>query len=138
MRGQVSVEFLLIIGILSIAIIPILSAMSLASQDSPDRLSISKATFSAARIASSAQAIGNLGPGSKIRAQVEMPPVQSVKIKGNELALDVITTYGNVVILQQTDFKMKALGFEKIGAPGTYIIDIYSDDGGIVNLELVQ
>ncbi|PIT84601.1 hypothetical protein COU37_02465 [Candidatus Micrarchaeota archaeon CG10_big_fil_rev_8_21_14_0_10_45_29] len=138
MRGQVSVEFLLIIGMLSVAILPILFAMNFAAQDSPDRLSISKATFSAARIASSAQAVGNLGPGSKIRAQVEMPHVRSISVNNNEVALDVQTTYGNVIILQQTDFQMHGRGLESISAPGSYIIDIYSDTQGIVNLELVK
>jgi len=138
MRGQVSVEFLLIIGMLSVAILPILFAMNFATQDSPDRLAISKATFSAARIASSAQAVGNLGPGSKIRAQVEMPYVRSINVRGNEVALEVQTTYGNVLILQQADFELNGRGLEGIGAPGTYMIDIYSDTQGVVNLELVQ
>ncbi|MFH1306866.1 MAG: hypothetical protein ABIH83_04410 [Candidatus Micrarchaeota archaeon] len=137
-KAQVAIEFLIVIGVLSLAIIPILFAMHWNAQNSPDRLAISKGSFSAARIASTVDAVGNLGVGTVLRAQVEMPAVNSVEAGGKELVVNVETTYGNVAIVQATQFEINAIDLGKIGAEGTYTIDAWKGDDGKVNLKLVQ
>jgi hypothetical protein len=113
-------------------------AMEWNAQNSPDRLAISKGTFSAARLASSVNSIGSLERQSKIRANVEMPLLESVQASGREIVLNVYTTYGTVAIVQATDYQVGGIGMEKINAEGTYSIDIYKKDDGTVALELVE
>lgn len=137
-NGQVAVEFLLIIGILSLAIIPVLFAMHWNSQNSPDRLVLTKAAFSASRLASSANSVGSLGPGSKMRVQVELPPVHSVVASGEDISVNAITSYGTAAIVQTCDYSLSSQGFERMGAEGTYTIDVWSDEIGTVNMRLVD
>lgn len=137
-KGQIAIEFLVIIGILSLAIIPILFAMHWNASNSPDRLAISKGTFSASRMAAAIDSVGSIGEGAELRTQVEMPNLGALKVQGNEVVLSVRTTYGDVVILQPTDYTIQSIGVEKLRAEGTYMFDIYSDSPGIVTVRLVE
>jgi len=137
-RGQIAIEFLVIIGILSLAIIPILFAMHWNASNSPDRLAISKGTFSAARIAAAVDSVGSIGDGSKLRTQVELPENAGLRVRGKEIVLYVRTTYGDVVILQPTDYTTFSLGTENVKREGTYMFDIYSNEPGVVNIKLVE
>ena len=137
-KGQVAIEFLVIIGIMSLAVIPILFAMHWNSSNSPDRLAISKGTFSVARIAASINSVGSIGEGAKIRAQVELPACKSLKIKRREVALVVETSYGDVVILHPTDYDADGIELEGVRTEGGYIMDVYSDEPGEVKVELVE
>lgn len=136
MKGQISVEFLMIVGLLSIAILPVLFAMHWTSQETPDKVAIAKASFSGSRIASSVNSIGNLGHGSAVVAQVEMPSVESVQVGRREISVNVLTSFGEVAIVQATDFDMDARGFERIQKEGTYLIDMNVDQDGIVQMSL--
>jgi hypothetical protein len=136
MKGQISVEFLMIIGILSIAMLPVMFAMHWTSQETPDKVAIAKASFSGSRLASSVNSIGNLGTGSAIVAQVELPVVESISLGRREININVLTSFGEVAIVQATDFEIEQTGFDRIGAEGTYLIDMKVDQDGVVQMRL--
>lgn len=137
-KGQIAVEYLIIIGILSIAIIPILFAMHWNANSSPDQLAISKGTFSVARISSSVNAVGSIGDGAKLRAQVEMPDISSLEVGPDVIVANVDASYGNVAIVQPTKYEVSGIGLTGIRAGGIYTFDIYSDEPGKVRVELVN
>jgi len=137
-KGQIAIEFLVIIGVLSLAVIPILFAMHWNSSNSPDRLAISKGAFSVARLSASINSVGNMGEGSKLRAQIELPASDSLLIRNREVVLYVETSYGEVVILQPTDYEVVGTGLEHIKTEGGYTLDIYSDEPGRVKVALVE
>ncbi|MFH0927090.1 MAG: hypothetical protein V1822_00755 [Candidatus Micrarchaeota archaeon] len=137
-RGQIAIEFLVILGLLSLAIIPIIFAMQWNAGNSPDRLAISKGTFSAARLAASVNSVGSIGEGARLRVQVELPNVDSVQLRAHEVVLNVQTSYGEVVILQPVDYDVSGIGLEGVKAEGTYVLDVYSDAPGKVSARLVD
>ena len=101
--GQIAIEFLVILGVLSLALVPVIFAMQWNANNSPDRLAISKATFSVNRLSCAINSIGSMGEGAKIRTQIEMPNVDLLSADGNEIVAEVETTYGQVVIVQPVD-----------------------------------
>jgi len=137
-KGQIAIEFLVILGLLSLAIFPILFAMHWNSNNSPDQLAISKGTFSVARISSAVNAVGSIGDGAKLRVQTEMPNIDSLEIGPGVVVANVYTTYGPVAIVQPADYEVRGIGLEHVRIEGTYTFEIYSNEPGIVKIELVK
>ena len=137
MKGQISVEFLIIIGILSIAMLPVLFAMNYSAQTTPDKIAIAKATFSAARLRSAVNSVGSLGFGSSMVTQIEMPTVEYIQISNKEIAISVMSSYGDVAIIQPVEFNITSTtGFENVRAEGTYLVDIHSNNDGHISMSL--
>ncbi|GEM_PF-4815190 len=124
MRAQAASEFLVIIAVLSFIMAPFLLIVYSNASSSAEKIAISKATFSAARLASSANAVGSMGLGSRLHATVELPDVESISTSKNEVVINVRTGYGIVSIVQPSRFQLTSDGLEKIKTAGIYTLDV--------------
>ena len=124
MKAQAASEFLIIIAVLSFIMAPFLLLVYTNASASSEKIAISKATFSAARLASSANAVGAMGAGSRVHATVELPDVESLRVVKNEVVVEVRTSYGVVSVVQPSRFQLDSSGLEKIHGAGIYTIDV--------------
>lgn len=123
-RGQISLEFLVIIAVMTLTLTPLLLLVQWNSQQSPDQNMLNKAAWSATRLASSVDAVGSLGPGSQMGVQVEMPDVVNVTAQGREITIRLITSYGPVDAVYPTRFNVTGVGLGSIHKEGSYLIDV--------------
>ncbi len=126
MRAQASAEFLIVIAIMSMAMLPLLLALQANATQTPDKLALAKATFSAARLSSAVMAVGSLGLNSSMMTAVEFPNVVLVNASGREILVRVATSYGPVDIVQPTRFNVTSPtgGLDAIRHEGSYVIDV--------------
>lgn len=124
MKGQASSEFLVIVAVLSFMMVPFLLLVYMNSAGAPEKIAISKASFSAARLASSANAVGAMGIGARLYTTIEVPDVQSVQASGNEVVVTLKTSYGEVNIVQPTRHPVLGVGLDYIKGGGTYTVDV--------------
>ena len=129
MRAQASTEYLLILSVLGAAILPFLLVLAWNATRSPEQLALSLATFSASRLAAAVNSVGSLGPGAALRTQIEMPDNVLLSARGREITVSLNTSVGQMDIVQPTLFPMNSTGLERVGAQGTYIIDVYGPGG---------
>lgn len=86
-RGQISVEYLILIGVIFLAIIPI---FYYALQQSSQNVRMNEANDFVSTLASTADMVYALGPGSQDYVKVVMPGgVENVSISRNEISLKV-------------------------------------------------
>lgn len=128
MKGQASSEFLVIIAALTLMMLPVLVIMNLNVQYSQERMALSKATFSAARLAAAADSVGAMGLGAKLYTTVELPATESIDVQGHAIAIRLRTSYGPVVIVQASRFNLNATGIERASSPGTYTFEVTGPD----------
>lgn len=125
-KAQASAEFLIVIAIMSMAMLPLLLSLQTNATQMPDKVNLAKATFSAARLAASVQAVGSLGLNSSMITAVELPEVLLVNASGREILVRVATSYGPVDIVQPTRFNVTSPNLDTIRHDGSYVIDIRS------------
>ncbi len=138
LKGQIAIELLVILAVLSLALIPVLFAMQWNADNSPDRLAISKATFSVSRLSSAVNSVGSMGEGARLRTQIEMPDTLNLSADGKEIVAEIETTYGEVVILQPVDYIVQGVGLARVSTQGTYTFDIYATDSKKVRIEFAK
>lgn len=86
-RGQIATEYLILIGVIFLAIIPI---FYYALQQSSQNVRMNEANDFVNTIAKTADMVYALGPGSQDYIKVEMPGgVESISINRNEILLKV-------------------------------------------------
>jgi hypothetical protein len=73
-----------------------------------------------------------------MRVQIELPEVESVVASDEDIVVNTVTTYGNVAVVQTSDYNLVSSGFERMSSEGTYTIDMWTDEIGTVNLLLVD
>jgi len=124
MKAQASSEFLIIIAALTLMMMPVLIVMNMNAQYSAERMALSKASFSAARLAAAADSVGAMGLGAKLYTTVELPGTEKIEVNGHDIALTLKTSYGNVVVVQASRFMLNATGIGRATAPGTYTFEV--------------
>jgi len=81
MRAQVSVEFLVIMGMILVLMIPvIIYAFSIINIESQEKIDISKAKVSVDRLAYTVDSVGSAGTGSILYTEIFVSRVDNVTI----------------------------------------------------------
>jgi hypothetical protein len=137
-KAQASTEILILIGISLFLLIPvILYAYGRASVSGED-LSVQKAEFAANRLSSLADSVGYLGGNASVVDEIEIPPyVKSLTVDGNDIIIEMDSSYGRKQIVSGTAFGLEDGGdLARISKAGTYFIEVRALSGGNVSLRL--
>ncbi|MDE1798343.1 MAG: hypothetical protein KGH63_02975 [Candidatus Micrarchaeota archaeon] len=121
-KGQASAEFLIVIAIMGVAILPLILVMAQNAQSTPEKLAMSEAQFSTARLGAAVDSVGSMGPGAQMRTQVQLPGLLSLAAGGREITARVQTSYGPVDIVQATKFNVSGPDLAGLTPEGTYLI----------------
>lgn len=128
MRAQASAEFLMVIALLAVAMLPLLLSLQANAVQTPDQLALSKAVFSASRLAASVESVGSLGLNSSLSTPLELPDVTLVNASGREVVIRVRTSYGPVDIVQATRYNVSSVGLDAIRREGSYVVNIRASE----------
>lgn len=142
MKGQISTEVLLIIGVMLLLLAPLLLYAFGRINVSNEDISVQKAEFAAHRLITAADAVGYLGGSAGIVEEIEVPAnVVEVKVSGsNDLVFVVDTSSGKRDIVKSSSFRLDSDNLGDMDRAGTYFVKITSIDGaagtGSVRLEV--
>lgn len=136
MKGQGSAEFLVIVGVLTFVMVPILLLIYINANASPEKIALGKATFSAARLASAADSVGAMGLGAQVFTTIDLSDVDSISVAPYEVAITTRTSYGNVTVVSPSKYSLKGMGLSNIKSAGTYTFivsgpDRYGSNGNV-------
>ena len=131
--GQVSVELLIVLGVVMILVLPSLFSVYFRINRANEQLSVNQADMAAKRIASSISLVG-AASGSSLISQVIMPSnVKNVSIGNNEVVITLATQNGVTSIVKSAEYNatvpQESLG--RMIRPGTYMLEIYSNETGV-------
>jgi len=130
MKGQVAIEYIILIGILLFITIPIFYYTLNQSKESTR---ISQAYDAVNAIANTADSVYALGPGNKRYIWVSMPSgVDSAEVENNEvvISLDVLGSSSDFVGLTNANLTAGSLSTEE----GSYRLEIEMLDTGQVSV----
>jgi len=100
-KAQVSMEFLMVVGVTFLLTIPLVILFLKESQSAGELVTTSQAAQIARRIVNSAESVHAFGEPATTVLRVYMPPgVNSTVIQGNELVL-VVSSSGNFVSIEE-------------------------------------
>ncbi|MEM2963315.1 MAG: hypothetical protein QXW70_01475 [Candidatus Anstonellales archaeon] len=143
MRGQISLEVLIISGFAALLFIPILVDVSLDLSSAQYSLAISQLDVSAEKLASATDSVGYSGVGSKIVVAIKVPSgVTEVRTTKNEIVLRWGEDDKKTDIVKNTHHQLEILSTAIVlRGPATYrfLISSQTNDEGrpIVVLEIV-
>ncbi len=127
LRGQVSTEILLLIGLMLVLLIPLIMYSFGRAGATKEDFAVQRAEFSAQRLARLADSVGYLGGAAAVVDQIDVPPyVKSVRIGGNghDIIFEMDSTSGKRQIVQSTPFQINSQGFERINREGSYFVEV--------------
>ncbi|MCX8175352.1 MAG: hypothetical protein N3E51_04050 [Candidatus Micrarchaeota archaeon] len=127
LRGQISTEVLILIGMVLLILLPLIFYAYQRSNVAAEDLAVQKAEFAAQRLARLADSVGYLGGAAAVADEIELPPyVKSVSVSGADIIFEMDSASGKKQIVKSSDFSIKAEGFEKMKKPGTYFVEVYA------------
>lgn len=94
MRGQISTELIIIIGLVLLLFIPILITIYIKAMEANEHLASYQSAIAQSRLVNTADAVGHLGQGAYIITEVYLPPdVQKIEFaprgSGGEIIFEV-------------------------------------------------
>ena len=106
--GQISVEYMVIIGFVTVITIPLIIVYSTFTQDSADEINTAQAKQIAKKIVDAAESVYYLGEPSQTTLSVNVPDklVLANFSSGKEVVFKVSTKSGKVDIVQNTRFNI--------------------------------
>jgi len=138
MRAQVSVEFLIIIGMIMILILPvIIYAFSILNVENQDRINSVKAETAIDRIAYTIDSVGSAGIGSALYTNIFVSSVDNVSVEKNEIKFTINTIDGPVEIYRITQYNLTSDGSLSKIKVGEYKLLINATNSTTVNVKLV-
>ncbi|MFA5106312.1 MAG: hypothetical protein WC506_05120 [Candidatus Micrarchaeia archaeon] len=132
-KGQVSVELLVVMGIVMILVLPSLFSVYFRINRANEQLSVNQADMAATRIANTISLVG-AASGSSLISQVIMPSnVKNVRIADNEVVITLQTQNGVTSIVKSTPYNASVPqdSLKRMMRPGTYMLEIESNDAGV-------
>ncbi|MCD6227709.1 hypothetical protein J7J90_04405 [Candidatus Micrarchaeota archaeon] len=137
MRAQVSVEFLIIIGMIMVLILPvIIYAFSVLNVENQDRIDSVKAEAAIDRIAYTVDSVGSAGTGSALYTNIFVSSVENVSVEKNEVKFMINTADGPVELYRVTQYNLTSDGLDKIKV-GEYKLLINATNSTTVNIKVV-
>lgn len=96
-RGQVGIEYIIVLGFVTFAIISILIIASFYSEMSRDQIRVTQAESFAKRLISSAESVFYAGPPSRATVLAYLPEgITEIYISSNDIIISMGTSSGNV------------------------------------------
>jgi len=138
-KGQASIEFMVIVGIVMILMIPVIwYAFSIISAESQDSNAINKASTSVSRIVTLADSVGVTGQGSAIYTEIILPEnINNVTVESREFFMTMQTVNGLTDITGISKFTLIGENIERLTLPGTYKLHIESINSTHVEVRVV-
>ena len=126
-KAQISIEYMLVIGFVTLTLIPLLAIYFIFTQDSNDSISASQLDQVANRIVDTSESMYYLGSPSQTTITAVIPEsISSVNLTGNEVVFRFSTKNGNSEIVKNTNVNITGSLPE---SPGTYKILIMAKEG---------
>ncbi len=132
-RGQVSVELLIVLGVVMILVLPSLLSVYFRINRANEQLSVNQADMAGTRIANTISLVG-AASGSSLISQVIMPSnVKNISIADNEVVITLQTQNGLTSIVKNTPYNASVPQsvLDRMLQPGTYMLEIRSNDTGV-------
>jgi uncharacterized protein (UPF0333 family) len=134
-KGQVSTELLITIGVILVLFIPLLFLIYFKAGEANEQIMQVQAQVIAIRLSELSNSIGNAGGNATIMAEVYIPSsVKNITIAsfetGSEITVHSVTSNGPTDIPGLVKFKMKSAEFE-FQSPGLVRFDISNAEGTI-------
>lgn len=135
MRGQVSTELLIIVGLILVLFIPVLITIYLKAAEANDRIASLQASIALSRLASTANAVGSLGGGAYAVAELYVPgQVQSIEFnplgEGGEIVFSIRQQNETSEVVDVVKFPLRGPVFEN-PRDGIYRFNISNNEGSI-------
>ena len=110
-RGQISVEYLIVVGFVTFLVISVLAIAVYYSTGIQDRIKVSQMEGYATKLVSNAESVFFLGEPSRITINVYLPRgVQSVSIISQSLVITMETDSGAITRVFESDVPISAPG----------------------------
>ena len=133
MRAQVGIEVVGVVGFAFLILIPLFAGFYLYSNEYWERLAIERADNAAGSMAGMVDMVGVQGEGMLVQEIVIPDNVDSITVRGNEVALSLSTSWGKTEIVKGTAHEA-SWSAGNLG-PGSYLVRAEAK-GGRVTLEL--
>ncbi|MEK6933125.1 MAG: hypothetical protein AABW56_05030 [Nanoarchaeota archaeon] len=126
MKAQIATEYLFVLGIILVILIPILYY---ATSESTNAINLNDAQDTAQTLAKTADYVYSLGPGTSNKIIVNMPPgIKNVTISGKEITLKT-SKYGDVIGVSKANLTGNISSFQ-----GIHEVIVKCLDTGIVSI----
>ena len=110
-RGQISIEYLILLGFVIFIIISFLGVSLLYSAQIKDRIKFNHVNNFATKIIQSSESVFYAGEPSKVTITLFLPEgVKSIEIQGNQLVFDVTTNSGITKIAYTSNVPIQIQG----------------------------
>ncbi len=94
-KGQVSTEYLMVVGFSLLILVPVLAAFFLQTQDLQDSVDLNAAKEAVRTIAENADLVYTMGPPTTVVIKVRVPDkVTKVSFQGRQVTMEVETAAG--------------------------------------------
>ncbi|MCC7552360.1 hypothetical protein KO317_01695 [Candidatus Micrarchaeota archaeon] len=137
-KGQVSVELMVIIGVVLILIIPsILFVFNYIKSDGDEDFGVSQGYLMASRIEHSINMVGSTGTGSALKTEIQMPyNFRELITEEDELVVRLHILPGQLDVVRVTDYKIISTNLNIVKPTGSYILEISAINETHVNVSL--
>jgi uncharacterized protein (UPF0333 family) len=137
MRAQVSVEFLLIIAVMMVVLLPvIIYAFSVLNTENQDKINLEKASVALNRIVYTIDSVGSAGTGSAMYTEIFVSRIDHVSVNGNELIFNIRTMDGPVEIYKIADYNIVSDSSLENLKNGPYKLLITAEDSTTVKVTI--
>ena len=127
MKAQVSVEYMLIMGFVTILTIPLLLIYYTYISDTSDSISTNQALQIARKIVDSSESVYYLGKPSQTTLKLNFPgSIGSTNLSSREVVFKIKTKQGIAEIVQVSSVNLSG---SLPTTPGIHIITVKADDG---------
>ena len=135
-RGQISAEYLILVGFILLTLIPVIAALYSYSAHSQERLAVEQAHQTVKRIADAANTVYSLGHPSRIIRKVYIPAnIKNATISDMEIIFVVEGSTGDVEVVETT---MVEVSGTLPTNQGTYRMNVSTTSLGYVNIDYVR
>ena len=137
MRAQVSVEFLLIIAVMMVVLLPvIIYAFSVLNTENQDKINLEKASVALNRIVYTIDSVGSAGTGSAMYTEIFVSRIDHVSVNGNELIFNIRTMDGPVELYKIADYNIVSDSSLENLKNGPYKLLITAEDSTTVKVTI--
>ncbi|RLG19064.1 hypothetical protein DRN67_03615 [Candidatus Micrarchaeota archaeon] len=136
-RGQISVEVIAIIGFLILFMLPLMYLLLTQAGEFNEEAAVASVSESSVRLATVADQVGRMGPGSKVVVQLDIPEgVESVSASdhsyGGEIVFTMRTSAGITDVVSMSAFPLsEGPNLQFLNSAGTHSVLVeYPISGG--------
>jgi len=136
-KGQVSMEYMLVVGFALLMVIPLFAIYGKHSQETNDQVNTHQAYNIARKIVDSAETVYYLGKPAKTTIKVYMPHnIENVTVQSRAILFNIRSTEGRVIQVPPPESSINMSGSIS-ASPGMHLIEIVADDY-FVNISTVK